>query len=365
MASPNSSVMRPAITLPRGREKSIEPIVWASLTTTGVPGSYGRFCPYCKVTYPALLTLTVYRPRGSSTNSYRPSPSVVVARRTCSSAARSITCARRSGSPACDRTRPRSLAVPVCCGFPVVSRGTPGTCAPGGAPGRAPCGGTGGPCASVEDEHTNARIATRGNRFMTPSEGSGRTRNRSSLDGIRPGGSVDSNPAEAKVLDLEELLDAVLGPLAAQSGLLHTAKRRDFRGNQSGVDADHPGFERFRHAPDAADVTTVEVRSKAELGVVGHRDRFLLRAEAEQRRDRAEGFLARHQGTRRHVGQNRRFEEATAQGVTLSSHHHARALAEGILDVLLDLRHGLVVDERPLRRARLESRRRLQFLDGL
>ena len=53
------------------------------------------------------------------------------------------------------------------------------------------------------------------------------------------------NSAEAEILDFEVFVDSVLRAFAAESGFLHSAERRNFRGNQSGVDADHSVFECF------------------------------------------------------------------------------------------------------------------------
>src|SRR5688500_20380226 len=50
--------MRPAMTAPRGRVKSTDARVWPFATVTAVPGWFGRRCPYCSGTYPALLALS-------------------------------------------------------------------------------------------------------------------------------------------------------------------------------------------------------------------------------------------------------------------------------------------------------------------
>src|SRR5690242_21964570 len=50
------------------------------------------------------------------------------------------------------------------------------------------------------------------------------------------GSAVD--PAHAEVFDLEELLDAVFGTLAADTAFLHAAERRDLRRDDALVDAD-------------------------------------------------------------------------------------------------------------------------------
>ena len=57
--SPNSSVMRPPSTLPRGSAIAIFSIVWPSPSSIGVPDSDGRRCPYCSDTKPPLLAVIV------------------------------------------------------------------------------------------------------------------------------------------------------------------------------------------------------------------------------------------------------------------------------------------------------------------
>src|SRR5215475_8538343 len=132
----------------------------------------------------------------------------------------------------------------------------------------------------------------------------------------KPGGS---NSTHAQVLYLEEVLDAVFRAFAAGAGFLHAAEGGDLGGNNSGVDADDAVFDLLRHAPDAADVAAVEIGGEAELGVVGEADGVLLGLEAEERRHRPEGLLARYLHLWRHVHEDRRLEEAAAQGVALAA----------------------------------------------
>src|SRR5881275_1241839 len=73
--------------------------------------------------------------------------------------------------------------------------------------------------------------------------------------------------AHAQILHLEELLDAVFRPLAADAAFLHAAERRDLGRDDAFVDADDAVFEGFGDSPDAADVAAVEIGSEAELGV--------------------------------------------------------------------------------------------------
>ena len=57
--------------------------------------------------------------------------------------------------------------------------------------------------------------------------------------------------ADAEVLDLEPLLDAVLRALAADARLLDAAERHDLGGDEPGVDAVDAVLERLREPPDA------------------------------------------------------------------------------------------------------------------
>src|SRR5258706_9206530 len=71
--------------------------------------------------------------------------------------------------------------------------------------------------------------------------------------------SLNSNAPDAEVLDLEEVVDAVLGAFAPEAGLLHAAEGCDFVGDDAGVDADDPGLEGLGDAPHAPDVARIEV----------------------------------------------------------------------------------------------------------
>src|SRR5207247_10922354 len=117
-----------------------------------------------------------------------------------------------------------------------------------------------------------------------------------------------SNSPETQILDLEELVDAVLRSFASDPRFLHAAERRDFGGDDAGIDADDPVFEGFRHAPDAADVTAVEVGRKAEFGIVRQPNGVGFSVEAEERRNRTKRLFARDGHRRRDVGQDGRFE---------------------------------------------------------
>ena len=113
IASPNSSTIRPAMTLPRGMLMSALSRLCLSANSIGLPDSNGRVCPYCTLTKPDLLACSVKRPAGSSRNSKRPSASVSAAFGA-TSEPEMRTCARRIGPvPSLASTRPRRRPVPV------------------------------------------------------------------------------------------------------------------------------------------------------------------------------------------------------------------------------------------------------------
>src|SRR6516162_5359387 len=68
--------------------------------------------------------------------------------------------------------------------------------------------------------------------------------------------------AHAEVFDLEEFLDAVFRPFAADAAFLHAAKRGDLGRDDALVDADDAVFEPLGDAPDAADGAAVEISRK-------------------------------------------------------------------------------------------------------
>ena len=56
--------------------------------------------------------------------------------------------------------------------------------------------------------------------------------------------------------------------LAAQAGLLHPAEGCGLGGDQAGIDADDPTFERLGAAPDPSYIPAKEITSEAELGII-------------------------------------------------------------------------------------------------
>src|SRR6185369_6363889 len=68
--------------------------------------------------------------------------------------------------------------------------------------------------------------------------------------------------------------------------------------------------------------------------------------EAEERGHRSERLLARDLHVRLHLGDERRLEEAPAERAALAADDDLGALADGIGEVILDLREPLRIDER-------------------
>src|SRR4029453_8987287 len=105
---------------------------------------------------------------------------------------------------------------------------------------------------------------------------------------------------------------------APKAAFLDAAEGSDFRGDETGVDADHAGFQRFGDAPDAAYIARGEVGGQTKRRGVAHRDDVGLVLEADHRRERAEGFLLRHQRVRLDVGEHRGLEEGASELATLA-----------------------------------------------
>src|SRR5581483_6173885 len=121
-----------------------------------------------------------------------------------------------------------------------------------------------------------------------------------------------ASDAQAEILDLQVIVDAVLGALSPETGRLHAAEWRDLRRDESGIHADYPGFDPLRDAPDAAEVARVEIGGEPERRRVGLGDRVVLVAETENRRDGPERLFPRDQHVARGVGEDGRCEEAPA-----------------------------------------------------
>src|SRR6516164_9952862 len=145
---------------------------------------------------------------------------------------------------------------------------------------------------------------------------------RSSSSPARPYDPLPVDAAHAEVFDFEEFLDAVLRAFAADAAFLHAAEGGDLGRDDALVDADNAIFKGFGDAPDAADVTAVEIGREAELGVVGHLDGLVIGLKAVERRHRSKGLLLGDDHVGRHIGQYRRLEKAAALSGALAAEDH-------------------------------------------
>ena len=76
------------------------------------------------------------------------------------------------------------------------------------------------------------------------------------------------------------------------------------------------------------------------------RNRLGFRFKAEERRHRAEGFLAGDFHLGRHIGQHRGLEEIAAEGMAGAAAQDASALADGIGNMRFDFGQTRRVDQR-------------------
>src|SRR5262249_36492200 len=151
-------------------------------------------------------------------------------------------------------------------------------------------------------------------------------------------------------LDLDVLVDAILRAFTAQAGFLHATKGRDFRRDDTRVDAYDAIFERFGYAPNARNIAAIEIRGQAKFRVIGKRNGLRLRSEAEKRRDRAKRLFAGHCHGWCDVGENGRLKEPAAERVTMPTYQNLCAFLLCVANVAFHFFNGGIVDERPLRR---------------
>src|SRR5271169_7165580 len=137
--------------------------------------------------------------------------------------------------------------------------------------------------------------------------------NSRNLPSTRTGSSTHS--ADADILDFRVIEDAVLGSFAPHARFLDAAEWRNLRGDDTGIESDYSVFNCFGHPPAARKIASVYIGCQAKLGVVGHGDGLRLAVEFEQRRHRAECFLARHQHFGGDIGQDRWLKKKSPQRV--------------------------------------------------
>lgn len=100
-------------------------------------------------------------------------------------------------------------------------------------------------------------------------------------------------------------------------------------------------------------------------GVVGSLDELLLGGELHETSDRTERLLRLHERTSKgDVEQDGRRKEVRSElGQGLSSNGDLGSLRDGVLDVLLDLGHGPLVDDGSVRGSRVERVAELERSD--
>src|SRR6202035_246347 len=121
---------------------------------------------------------------------------------------------------------------------------------------------------------TNIARACQAEAYRGRAGGSRPFKSRICSSARRNAAKLPVDAAHAEVFDFEEFFDAVFRAFAADAAFLHAAEGGDLGRDDAFVDADDAVFERLGDAPDAADVAAVEIGGEAELGVVGHLDRF-------------------------------------------------------------------------------------------
>lgn len=158
--------------------------------------------------------------------------------------------------------------------------------------------------------------------------------------------------------------DAVLGPLATETTLLDTAKRRRNVRDDARVDAYHANLEALRDAVHTLQIAREEVAGQANIRLVGHGDNVGLGLEWKQARQGTKRLLRGNGHVDRHVAEDGGLEKvATEVGQRLAAYQELGALGDGIVDVLLDLVDGAVVDQRAMGHALFEAVADLEALD--
>src|SRR3954471_69744 len=160
-----------------------------------------------------------------------------------------------------------------------------------------------------------ARVARKAERCVsrcTSSLGSALRKSSLNSSPVMSLGRSRIGAADQHVLHFEKLLEPVFRAFTAQARLLDPAERRDFGGDDAGVRADDADLHLLGDPEDAPDVAAVEVTRQAELGIVGEANRVGFGLEADERRDRPEGLLPRHDHLGRDVDEDRGLEKQAA-----------------------------------------------------
>src|SRR6266404_2223304 len=126
-------------------------------------------------------------------------------------------------------------------------------------------------------------------------------------------------------LDVGELLDSVRRQLAPVARLLDPAERKARVRGDHAVDEHQARLDALGHLAAALDVGGPDARAETEVGIVGHAERFLLVADADHGRNRAESLLVinRHAGP--HPREHGRLEVVPLAVDALPADNRARS----------------------------------------
>src|SRR5713226_9287616 len=126
-------------------------------------------------------------------------------------------------------------------------------------------------------------------------------------------------------LDVGELLDPILGELAPVTRLLDPAERKAHVRGDHAVDEHQARLDTLGQLRASLDVGGPDARAKTEIGIVGHTERLFLIADANHRRDGAEGLLVVHRHARPHAHEHGRLEVVPIAADALPADERTRA----------------------------------------
>src|SRR5699024_5279522 len=124
-----------------------------------------------------------------------------------------------------------------------------------------------------------------------------------------PGSPRWSGPRGRDVLDLEELLDADLSALTAETRHLHTSEGCAGVRDQARAESDYARFEPVGQAERTLEVLAEQVAGQPELGLIGQSDRLVVGVEGDDRCDGAEDLGGADLAVGGHIGDDGGIEE--------------------------------------------------------
>ena len=109
-------------------------------------------------------------------------------------------------------------------------------------------------------------------------------------------------PTHQHILNLEVVLDAVLGTLASRARLFHATKRRHLIRDNALVNTHDPVIKGLANAPNPTDIAGIEITGQPKCGVISELDNFFLRFERRNGCHRAKNLIAKNS----HIWRNAR-----------------------------------------------------------